>query len=120
MSESSRPREARTEVDWIAVLRLADGTEIPCSVKDVSSTGMKVSVSAGQALPDTFSLKIVGRNLVFRVKQAWRRQHQVGVLIEKIAKLPNPPAAASAPEMRRVDVSEHQRLGSRERFHPGA
>lgn len=118
MGETSQQREARTTVDWIAVIRLADGTEVPCSVKDVSSAGMKVSVSAGQALPDTFTLKIVGRNLVFRVKQTWRRQHQVGVLIEKIAKLPDPPDAANPRDPRHADVNSHQRLGSRERYRP--
>ena len=119
MGEIIQRREARTDVDWIAVIRLADGAEVPCSVKDGSSTGMKVCVSADLTLPETFTLKIVGRNLVFRVKRTWRRQHQMGVLIEKIAKLPKPPEAASPPEARSAEAAQHTSLSSRERYRTG-
>ncbi len=114
MTETVQRREERTEVDWIAVMRLADGTEVPCAVKDISPAGMKVAIRADQALPETFALKIVGRDLVFRVRLAWRRHHHVGVLIEKIAKLPGPQDAAPVPAP--APASEHARIGSRERY----
>ena len=111
-------REERREVNWISVIRLADGSDLPCTVKDVSASGLKICVAAEHELPETFMIRVVGRQLVFRVRKAWRRQHFTGVIIEKIAKLPDSvpvpvPEPARAPT--RV-ATEHTRLGSHRRF----
>lgn len=116
MAESIQRREDRTEVSWIAVIRLPDGGEIPCSVKDVSTAGMKVCVPEEQPLPDAFMLKILGRELVFRVRKAWRRQHHVGVLIDGIAKLPPTQDVADGDPGPGSAGERHSRLGARPRF----
>ena len=124
-------REDRKDVNWIAVIRFADGSDHPCTVKDVSASGLKVCVAADQELPETFMIKVVGMQLVFRVKQAWRRRHYVGVTIEKVAKLPDPRQAplerderpsASASESASESQTQygHARLGTRvRRFEAG-
>ena len=115
MSDITQRRDDRTSVDWIGMIRLVDGGEIPCTIKDVSRSGMKLTAPQDHPLPETFTLKVVGRNLVFRVRLAWRREHQVGVQIEQIARLPKEAPAEPAP---RPEESGHRRLGSRERYRP--
>ncbi len=105
-----RRREARTATHWIAVIRLLDGTEIPCNVKDVSVSGAKLGVPESVALPDTFMLKVLGRDFVCLVKLVWRRDNWTGVRIERVGKLPSPDKA-SAPEPRRTtDESGYKSL----------
>lgn len=91
-------REDRTPTNWIAKIRLHDGTEIPCNVKDVSKSGAKVGIPAYQELPETFMLRIIGRDFVCLVRLAWRRGDYAGVRIERVAKVPPPkPVEAAAP-----------------------
>lgn len=81
-------REERTESNLIAVIRLPDGTEIPCVVKDVSKSGAKLGIPRGCVLPENFMFKVNGRGFVFRVRLAWQRDSYAGVRIERMAKLP--------------------------------
>lgn len=81
-------REERTSTNWIALIRLFDGTEIPCNVKDISKSGAKLGVPEAYVLPSSFMLRILGRDFVLRVNLAWRRGNYAGVRIERIAKLP--------------------------------
>ena len=81
-------REERTSTNWIALIRLFDGTEIPCNVKDISKSGAKLGVPEAYALPPCFMLRILGRDFILRVNLAWRRGNYAGVRIDRIAKLP--------------------------------
>ncbi|HJE23635.1 MAG TPA: PilZ domain-containing protein [Methylorubrum populi] len=81
-------REERSATNWIAIIRLFDGTEIPCNIKDISKSGAKLGVPETYELPSSFMLKIVGRDFVLRVTLAWRRGNYAGVRIDRIAKLP--------------------------------
>ncbi len=107
-------REDRKDVDWIAVIRLHDGTDLPCSVKDVSPSGLRICVPENQDLPETFMVKVVGIPLVFAVRRTWRRKHFVGCTIDKIAKLPEPKATVA--EAQRTPLKAHTRLGTRTRY----
>lgn len=89
-------REERSPTNWIATIRLRDGTEIPCTVKDVSKSGAKIGVSSHQALPPVFMLRIIGRDFLCLVRLAWRRGDYAGVRIERVGKVPNPAQAAEA------------------------
>ena len=80
-------REERTVTNWIAMIRLFDGTEIPCTVKDISKSGAKLGVPEAFVLPSSFMLKVVGRDFVLRLTLAWRRGNYAGVRIDQIAKL---------------------------------
>ncbi|GEP09300.1 PilZ domain-containing protein [Methylobacterium gnaphalii] len=89
--------EERRETNWIAMIRLADGTEIPCTVKDVSKSGARLGVPSKIALPDHFKFKVLGRDFVCSVKVAWRRGEYVGVFIEQVGKLKQAPPKEVAP-----------------------
>ncbi|MFD1352227.1 PilZ domain-containing protein [Methylorubrum suomiense] len=105
-------RETRTSTNWIAMIRLFDGTEIPCNVKDISKSGAKLGVPSSWDLPSAFMLKILGRDFVMRVTLAWRRGNYAGVHIDRIAKLP-PAVETTAPvETTKPDYSS---IGTRSR-----
>ena len=88
-------RAPRNETDWIGLIRTFDGIEIPCTVKDVSKTGAKIAVPASFQLPDSFMLKVVGKDFVCCVRLAWRRGHFAGLLIEQVGKIAAKPAPTS-------------------------
>jgi hypothetical protein len=95
--ENALPARAeRKATNWIALLRTPDGTEIPCNVKDVSSSGARLGVPAHYELPPTFMLKVVGRDFVCRVRLAWRKGDYVGVQIAQIGKLATPSGTLKA------------------------
>ncbi len=108
-------REARMATNWIALIRLFDGTEIPCNIKDISKSGAKLGVPSSWELPPNFMLKVVGRDFVMRVTLAWRRGNYAGVHIDRIAKLPpavEPAAPVDAPK------ANYDSIGMRSRrFH---
>lgn len=83
--------EGRKTTNWIAAIRLWDGTEIPCNVKDVSKSGARLGVPAYQELPDTFMLRIIGRDFLCLVKLVWRRGDYTSVSIARVAKVPAAP-----------------------------
>lgn len=63
-------RAQRNKTDWLGLIRTPDGHENPCTVEDVPNTGAKIAVPASYALPDSFMLKVVGKDFVVRVKRA--------------------------------------------------
>lgn len=106
----------RTDVDWISIIRLGDGSEIPCSIKDVSSPGMKLALSSEVSLPDTFNIRVVGRDLIFNVRQAWRRSHFVGVTILKIGKMPVPKPVPAPDVATSTAAADYNRIGVRRSY----
>ena len=121
MSSESQPlpgeglfgeREARTDTNWIAVIRTSEGIEIPCTVKDVSKTGAKIGVPASYHLPENFMLRVLGKDFVCKVAMAWRKGNFVGVRIERIGKLPQRHAETVA-DAGKAAASQHQAIGSR-------
>ncbi|GEO99729.1 PilZ domain-containing protein [Methylobacterium haplocladii] len=100
--------EERRDTNWIAMIHLADGTEIPCTVKDISKSGARLGVPSHCALPESFRFRVLGRDFLCSVKLAWRRGEYVGVAIEQVGKLkptapkpepvaPEPPPEATQP-----------------------
>lgn len=89
--QQSQPMIARCEerkaTNWIALIRLADGTEIPTTVKDISPSGARLAVPSSYALPEFFMFKVVGRNFVFAVQLVWRSGDYAGVRIERVGKI---------------------------------
>ncbi|ACK81235.1 conserved hypothetical protein [Methylorubrum extorquens CM4] len=106
----------RTDVNWISIIRLPCGTEVPCSIKDVSSSGMKVALPSNVSIPDAFNIKVVGRDLIFNVQQAWRRGHFVGLTILKIGKLPAPKQAVSNEDAASTAPADYHRIGARRSY----
>lgn len=110
-------REERNPTNWIATIRLRDGTEIPCTVKDVSKSGARIGLPASRELPPVFMLRIIGRDFLCLVRLAWRRGDYVGVRIERVGKVPvaapkvepEPPAEVRATESGGIGVPSRKR-----------
>lgn len=117
MSDVSKRAHERTTVNWISMIRLQDGSEIPCTVKDVSATGMRLAIPEQIPLPSVFIVKVLGRDLVFQVQQAWRRQHYTGVSILKIGKVPKPHSAVDDGGTGDDAAQRYRRLGDRQSYH---
>lgn len=106
LAETIARREERSPTNWIATIRLRDGTEIPCTVKDVSKSGAKIGIPKGQDLPPVFMLRIIGRDFLCLVRLAWRRGDYAGVRIERVGKIPGAAGtkeATAAPEARHAE-----------------
>lgn len=86
----SQRREQRIEREWIGTVRLQNGTEFGCTVKDVSRSGARLGLPENIDLPEGFMLRVLGFDFVCQVKLAWRRGNYVGVTILRIGKLPQP------------------------------
>lgn len=104
-------REERSPTNWIATIRLRDGTEIPCTVKDVSKSGAKIGVASAQVLPEVFMLRIIGRDFLCLVRLAWRRGDYVGVRIERVGKVPKPAGSDADSRSESAGRSESGGLG---------
>lgn len=103
-------REDRNSTNWIANIRLPDGQEIPCTVKDVSKSGAKLGIPAYHALPDSFLLRIIGRDFVCMVKLAWRRGNYAGVRIERVGKVAPPRVQVAAPQPVAASLGQPQTI----------
>ena len=77
----------RNDTNLIATIRTFDGTEFPCTVKDISKTGARIGLPSSYQLPDSFMLKVIGKDFVCRVSLAWRKGNFVGVHIEQFGKV---------------------------------
>lgn len=108
-----RRREPRTETNWIAMIRLDDGTEIPCTVKDVSKSGAKLGVPDTVALPASFRLRVLGYEFLFLVRLVWRQANAAGVRIERFGKRPADDGKPAEPEIREEAAETYNRLGTR-------
>ncbi|CAA2104474.1 hypothetical protein MBUL_02722 [Methylobacterium bullatum] len=109
-SEPVLRREDRNPSNWIANVRLPDGREIPCTVKDVSKSGAKLGIPAYHELPDSFLLRIIGRDFVCMVKVAWRRGDYVGVRIERVGKVAPPRVQVAAPQPVATSLEQPQAI----------
>ena len=65
----------------LATIRLDDGEEIPCVLRDLSLTGAKLAVSRRYRLPAVFCLVVHGREVAFPVQRAWQRGDFAGVML---------------------------------------
>jgi hypothetical protein len=111
-NSSTADRPQRNETNWIAIIRTSDGVEIPCNVKDVSKTGAKIGVPASYDLPETFMLKVIGKDFVCRVSLAWRKGNYAGVHIEQFGKVA--PKVEQAPDAKsQPAVSSYKAIGAR-------
>ena len=82
--------DERKNTNWIAMIRLMDGTEIPCNVRDISKSGAKLGVPQSYILPKKFMFKVIGRDFVCLVSLAWRKGDYAGVRIERVGKVETP------------------------------
>ncbi len=69
-----------------------------CLVRDLSSTGARITLSETATLPEVFDLYIPQKERTYRATLRWRRVDGVGVTFEDPARAPTPVLAEPAPE----------------------
>ncbi len=81
-------REERVEKIKSAAI-CVDGAEMnfPCTVRDIHTSGARMSVVNAQNLADNFLLIVRSDNLVARCKVAWRKTNELGVRFLRVGDL---------------------------------
>src|SRR5919205_2083830 len=64
---------------------------LECLVRDLSSTGARLELSASVTLPDRFDLYLPHRDETCKVHSQWRRGTQLGVAFEHLESAPAAP-----------------------------
>ena len=68
-------------------------TSLECLIRDVSSAGARLELSASITLPDRFELYLPHRDTTSKVHVQWRRGSQIGVAFDQVESAPVMPAA---------------------------
>jgi len=77
---TSKPREPRVQITKSASICIEEtGQVIPCTLRDITSRGARMSVASHGGIPDIFVLKSRQEGINTRVRVAWRRQYELGV-----------------------------------------
>ena len=81
-------REERSEVTKSASICI-DGADqkMACTVRDIHSSGARLSIMNAQAVADTFLLIVRSDNLIARCKVAWRKTNEMGVRFLRVGDL---------------------------------
>lgn len=81
-------REERVEKVKSATI-CVDGAEMnfPCTVRDIHSSGARMSIVNAQNVADSFLLIVRSENLVARCKVAWRKPNELGVRFVRVGDL---------------------------------
>ena len=68
-------------------------TSLECLIRDLSSAGARLELSASVTLPDRFELYLPHRDTTSKVHVQWRRGSQIGVAFDHVEAAPVMPAA---------------------------
>ncbi len=68
-------------------------TSLECLIRDISSAGARVELSASITLPDRFDLYLPHRDTTCKVHVQWRRGSQIGLAFENPESAPAMPTA---------------------------
>ncbi len=81
-------REERVEKTKAATI-CVDGAEMnfPCTVRDIHSSGARLSIVNAQGIADSFLLIVRSDDLIARCKVAWRKSNEIGVRFARIGDL---------------------------------
>jgi hypothetical protein len=66
---------------------------LECLIRDLSSAGARLELSASVTLPDRFELYLPHRDTTSKVHVQWRRGSQIGVAFDHVESAPVMPAA---------------------------
>jgi hypothetical protein len=74
-------RAARQILNWTCVMSTPAGTLVaPCTVRDISMTGARISLDDASAAPDEFVLRLTRNGVIWRKCQTvWRDKIEIGV-----------------------------------------
>jgi hypothetical protein len=68
-------------------------SSLDCLIRDMSSTGARLELSASVTLPDRFDLYLAHRDETCRAHLQWRRGGQIGVAFDQVEAVPEMPTA---------------------------
>lgn len=68
-------------------------SSLDCLIRDMSSTGARLELSASVTLPDRFDLYLPHRDETCRVHLQWRRGAQIGIAFDQVDSPPEMPPA---------------------------
>jgi len=68
-------------------------TSLECLIRDLSSTGARLELSASITLPDRFDLYLPHRETTSKVHVQWRRGNHIGVAFDQLESAPAMPSA---------------------------
>ncbi len=66
-------------------------SSLDCLIRDISSTGARLELSASVTLPDRFDLYLPHRDETCKVHSQWRRGTQLGVAFDHVESAPVAP-----------------------------
>jgi hypothetical protein len=66
-------------------------TSLECLIRDISSSGARLELSASVTLPDRFDLYLPHRDETCKVQIQWRRDNQLGIAFEQVESAPAAP-----------------------------
>ena len=66
---------------------------LDCLIRDMSSTGARLELSASVTVPDRFDLYLPHRDETCRVHLQWRRGGQIGIAFDQAESAPEMPAS---------------------------
>ena len=81
---------------------------LPCTVRDIHSSGARMSIANIQSVANSFLLIVRSEGLVARCKVAWRKTNELGVRFVRVGGL------ADEEQMKKVQQSAHQKEISQE------
>ncbi|MEM9732237.1 MAG: PilZ domain-containing protein [Pseudomonadota bacterium] len=113
-------REAVTKSATISV----DGADriLPCTVRDISKTGARVSITNPAAVPQTLLLIIRSENKVARARVVWRKINEIGVQFLRVGgmeheeRMKREQAAAHAKMLAAVAQQQQEEAARQERY----
>ena len=91
--------DKRSATRWPTCLkgqvRAKDGRAIDCLIRDFSSTGARLELSAYTKLPEQFDLYFPLKQATFRAHVRWRKENELGLAFEAPAAPPADPLQAA-------------------------
>src|ERR687893_740516 len=66
---------------------------LDCLIRDISSAGARLELSASITLPDRFDLYLPHRDTTCKVHVQWRRGSQIGIAFDQLESAPTMPSA---------------------------
>lgn len=101
--------EKRSSQRWLSSLkgqvRTSVGNSVDCYIRDFSSEGARLEISAGAVLPQNIDLYFPLKQATFRARVRWRNDNEIGVLFDAADAMP-PTDPVQAQLLQRVQLLE--------------
>lgn len=104
MSENRKESRQRTFLKG-RILFNKGASSMDCLVRDLSTTGARLSLTETATLPDSFELYIPQRDKTYRASLRWRRSDGIGITFVNDEAAPAPVAPGPAPAVPQDEIA---------------